>query len=120
MASDRFDPHALITESRLGILATIKSSGLPQLSPVTPYYDRDNGIIYVSMTDGRAKTANLRRDPRAALECTSSDGRAWATAEGHVTLTGPEQTLMVRRCRRLSTTTAAQRENIPTGTNIAR
>lgn len=89
MASDRFDPHALITESRLGILATIKSSGLPQLSPVTPYYDRDNGIIYVSMTDGRAKTANLRRDPRAALECTSSDGRAWATAEGHVTLTGP-------------------------------
>lgn len=57
--------------------------------PVTPYYDRDNGIIYVSMTDGRAKTANLRRDPRAALECTSSDGRAWATAEGHVTLTGP-------------------------------
>lgn len=36
MASDRFDPHALITESRLGILATIKSSGLPQLSPVTP------------------------------------------------------------------------------------
>lgn len=89
MAPDRFDPHALITESRLGILATIKSSGLPQLSPVTPYYDRDNGIIYVSMTDGRAKTANLRRDPRAALECTSSDGRAWATAEGHVTLTGP-------------------------------
>lgn len=89
MASDRFDPHALIAESRLGILATIKSSGLPQLSPVTPYYDRDNGIIYVSMTDGRAKTANLRRDPRAALECTSSDRRAWATAEGHVTLTGP-------------------------------
>ena len=41
------------------------------------------------MTDGRAKTANLRRDPRAAIEVTSSDGWAWATAEGPVTLTGP-------------------------------
>ena len=43
----------------------------------------------MSMTEGRAKTANLRRDPRAALEVTSSDGWAWATAEGPVTLTGP-------------------------------
>jgi PPOX class probable F420-dependent enzyme len=41
------------------------------------------------MTEGRAKTANLRRDPRAALEVTSSDGWAWATAEGAVILTGP-------------------------------
>ena len=71
------------------MLATIKSNGLPQLSPVTPYYDRDADVIYVSMTEGRAKTANLRRDPRAALEVTSSDGWAWATAEGAVTLTGP-------------------------------
>jgi PPOX class probable F420-dependent enzyme len=89
MAATQFDPHALLTESRLGVLATIKSNGLPQLSPVTPYYDRDAGVIYVSMTDGRAKTANLRRDPRAALEVTSTDGWAWATAEGTVTLTGP-------------------------------
>jgi PPOX class probable F420-dependent enzyme len=84
-----FDPHALLAESRLGVLATIKKNGLPQLSPITPYYDQAAGVIYVSMTDGRAKTANLRRDPRAALEVTSSDGWAWATAEGSVTLTGP-------------------------------
>lgn len=90
MATEQqFDPHALLAESRIGVLATIKSNGLPQLSPVTPIYDRDNGVIYVSMTDGRAKTVNLRRDPRAALEVTRSDGRAWATAEGNVTLTGP-------------------------------
>jgi PPOX class probable F420-dependent enzyme len=84
-----FDPHTLLADSRIGVLATIKSSGMPQLSPVTPYYDQDAGVIYVSMTEGRAKTANLRRDPRAALEVTSSDGWAWATAEGTVTLTGP-------------------------------
>ncbi|MEV5824049.1 PPOX class F420-dependent oxidoreductase [Spirillospora sp. NPDC052242] len=89
MTTTQFDPRALLAESRLGVLATIKSDGLPQLSPVMPYYDRDAGVLYVSMTEGRAKTVNLRRDPRAALEVTSPDGRAWATAEGPVTLTGP-------------------------------
>ncbi|WP_203721861.1 PPOX class F420-dependent oxidoreductase [Paractinoplanes abujensis] len=84
-----FDPRALLAESRLGVLATLKSSGLPQLSPVTPFYDRDAERIYVSVTDGRAKTANVRRDPRAALEVTSADGRSWATAEGTVELIGP-------------------------------
>lgn len=84
-----FDPHALLAESRLGVLATIKSDGRPQLSPVTPFYDREAGIVYVSVTDGRAKTKNLRRDARATLEVTSSNGRAWATAEGTAVLVGP-------------------------------
>jgi PPOX class probable F420-dependent enzyme len=84
-----FDAHALLAGARLGVLATIKADGRPQLSPVTPFYDRDAGVLYVSMTEGRAKTANLRRDPRAALEVTSGDGWSWATAEGPVTLTGP-------------------------------
>jgi PPOX class probable F420-dependent enzyme len=89
MTATAFNPHTVIAESRLGVLATIKSNGVPQLSPVTPFYDRAAGVIYVSMTEGRAKTANLRRDPRAALEVISPDGWAWATADGTVTLTGP-------------------------------
>jgi PPOX class probable F420-dependent enzyme len=89
MTTGRFDPYTLLADARLGVLATIKSDGRPQLSPVTPFYDRDAGVLYVSMTDGRAKTANLRRDPRAALEVTSQDGWSWATAEGTATLTGP-------------------------------
>ncbi|KJE23614.1 hypothetical protein FF36_02063 [Frankia torreyi] len=84
-----FDPRVLLAESRLGVLATIKADGRPQLSPVQPYFDREAEVLYVSMTEGRAKTANLRRDPRATLEVTSPDGRAWATAEGTATLTGP-------------------------------
>jgi PPOX class probable F420-dependent enzyme len=32
---------------------------------------------------------NLRRDPRAALEVTSADGWAWATADGTADLIGP-------------------------------
>ncbi len=89
MTDTAFNPHTLLAESALGVLATIKSDGRPQLSPVTSVYDEKNGVIYVSMTEGRAKTANLRRDPRAALEVTSADGWAWATAEGTATLTGP-------------------------------
>jgi PPOX class probable F420-dependent enzyme len=88
-ALTEFDPHALLAEARLGVLATLKADGRPQLSPVTPFYDREAGVLQVSMTEGRAKTANLRRDPRAALEVTSGDGWSWATAEGSVTLTGP-------------------------------
>jgi PPOX class probable F420-dependent enzyme len=84
-----FDLHELIAASRIGILATIKRDGRPQLSPVQPYYDRAAGIIYVSITAGRAKTANLRRDPRVSLQVTRPDGWAWATADGTATLTGP-------------------------------
>ena len=84
-----FDTHELLAASRLGILATIKRDGRPQLSPVQPHYDRAAGVIYVSMTEGRAKTANLRRDPRVSLAVTRADGWAWATAEGTATLTGP-------------------------------
>ena len=89
MTATPFDPHALLAASRLGVLATIKSDGRPQLSPVLPSYDRAAGVIRVSTTAATAKIANLRRDPRATLEVTSPDGGAWATAEGTATLTGP-------------------------------
>jgi PPOX class probable F420-dependent enzyme len=89
MTPTSFDPYALLAESRLGVLATIKADGRPQMSPVMPFYDRQAGVIYVSMRAGLAKTANLRRDARATLEVTRRDGRAWATAEGTATLTGP-------------------------------
>ncbi len=89
MADPPFDPHALLAASRLGVLATIKADGRPQLSPVMPYYDRPADVVYVSMRAGLAKTANLRRDARATLEVTRQDGLAWATAEGTATLIGP-------------------------------
>ncbi|MEU4537847.1 PPOX class F420-dependent oxidoreductase [Streptosporangium sp. NPDC023825] len=89
MTATSFDPRTLLAESRLGVLATIKPDGRPQLSPVMPFYDQEADVVYVSMTEGRAKTANLRRDPRATLEVTAPDGWSWATAEGTATLTGP-------------------------------
>jgi PPOX class probable F420-dependent enzyme len=89
MTDTLFDPRALLAHSQLGVLATIKADGRPQLSPVMPSYDRAAGVIQVSTTERTAKIANLRRDPRATLEVTSADGWAWATAEGTATLTGP-------------------------------
>lgn len=89
MTTESFDPRELLAHTKLGVLATIKANGLPQLSPVTPFYDRAKETINISATDGRAKTKNLRRDSRAALEVTSADGRSWATAEGSVSITGP-------------------------------
>ncbi|MDX3210185.1 PPOX class F420-dependent oxidoreductase [Streptomyces scabiei] len=89
MTATSFDPHALLAKSRLGVLATLKADGRPQLSPVMPSYDQEAGVIRISTTEATAKTANLRRDPRAALEVTSADGMSWATAEGTVRLVGP-------------------------------
>ncbi|BDD82631.1 PPOX class F420-dependent enzyme [Tsukamurella pulmonis] len=89
MAPTEFDPRALIAATRIGVLATLRASGMPQLSPVTAVYDAEGDRILVSMTAGRAKEANLRRDPRAAVEFTSPDGYTWATAEGTAELIGP-------------------------------
>ncbi len=84
-----FDPHELLATTRHGILATIKADGLPQLSPVWQYYDRERGEVLISTREGLVKTKNLRRDARAAIEVDAPGGRSWATAEGTVTLTGP-------------------------------
>ena len=48
-------------------LATIKKDGRPQLSVITYAYDAAEQVIRISITDDRAKTRNLRRDPRATL-----------------------------------------------------
>ncbi|MDF8263667.1 PPOX class F420-dependent oxidoreductase [Luteipulveratus flavus] len=71
----------LLASRGLGVLATIKRDGRPQLSNVTYVYDRERDLIRVSITDGRAKTANLRRDPRASLQAQSDDGWSYVVAE---------------------------------------
>ncbi|WP_433283077.1 PPOX class F420-dependent oxidoreductase [Micromonospora sp. CA-244673] len=77
----------LVASRRLGVLATLKRDGRPQLSTVVHSFDRDAGLIRISVTDGRAKTANLRRDPRASFHVSSEDGWAYAVAEARAELT---------------------------------
>lgn len=80
---------ALIGGNSLGVLATIKRDGRPQLSNVSYYFDPRALTIQVSITEPRAKTRNLRRDPRASIHVSSDDGWAYAVAEGDAVLTPP-------------------------------
>lgn len=70
-----------------GVLATIKRDGRPQLSTVAYAYDADARVVSVSVTDTRAKTRNLRRDPRASMHVTSANPYSYAVAEGVAELT---------------------------------
>ena len=80
---------AVIAGNSLGVLATIKRDGRPQLSNVSYHFDPRNLVIQVSITEPRAKTRNLRRDPRASIHVSSDDGWAYAVAEGNAVLTPP-------------------------------
>ncbi|MGC2652939.1 MAG: PPOX class F420-dependent oxidoreductase [Mycobacterium sp.] len=80
---------AVISGNSLGVLATIKRDGRPQLSNVSYYFDARNTAIQVSITEPRAKTRNLRRDPRASILVSSDDGWSYAVAEGTAELTPP-------------------------------
>lgn len=75
-----------------GTVLTIRSSGRPQASNVL--YAVLDDAIQVSLTDGRAKTANLRRDPRVGMHVSSPDFWRWVVMEGTAALspvtTGPD------------------------------
>ena len=62
---------AFVARHRRGVLVTLRANGRPQASNIM--YGLDGGIVRISVTDDRAKTANLRRDPRASLHVTSDD-----------------------------------------------
>ncbi|MGY4711170.1 PPOX class F420-dependent oxidoreductase [Mycolicibacterium sp. CBM1] len=94
MARQVFDDKllAVIAGNSLGVLATIKRDGRPQMSNVTYHFDPRTVVIQVSMTEPRAKTRNLRRDPRASILVSSDDGWSYAVAEGNAVLTPPAAT----------------------------
>ncbi|MFJ7150720.1 PPOX class F420-dependent oxidoreductase [Streptomyces sp. NPDC100445] len=77
----------LLSEGHGGVLVTLRRDGRPQLSNVTHTYYPDERIIRISVTEDRAKTRNLRRDPRASYHVTSADRWAYTVAEGTAELT---------------------------------
>ncbi|HKR69488.1 MAG TPA: PPOX class F420-dependent oxidoreductase [Streptosporangiaceae bacterium] len=64
------------------VLATRRSDGLPQLSPVTVGVD-GQGRVIISTRETAMKTKNLQRDPHASI-CVMNDGffGDWVQAEG--------------------------------------
>ncbi len=67
------------------VLITIRRDGRPQSSDVS--YRVVDGVIEISVTDGRAKTANLRRDPRAVVHITDPGAWSYLSFDGTVALT---------------------------------
>jgi PPOX class probable F420-dependent enzyme len=68
-----------------GVLTTQKRDGRPQLSNIT-YHLGDDGVIRISVAEGRAKTSNLRRDNRASLHVSKDDFWAYCVLECDVEL----------------------------------
>ncbi len=71
-----------------GIVTALKADGRPQLSNIT-YSLGEDSIIRVSVTESRAKTKNLRRDPRVSLYVGQEDFWAYCVIEGTAELTPP-------------------------------
>jgi PPOX class probable F420-dependent enzyme len=80
------DLAAILTGSNLGTLATIRRDGRPQLSNVNYHFDVDRALIRISLTEGRAKVANMRRDNRATLLVNAVGGWHFAVADATVEL----------------------------------
>jgi PPOX class probable F420-dependent enzyme len=85
----QFDPalESVLAAHSLGVLATIRRGGRPQLSTVLYHYDRESRTARFSLTADRAKVKNLQRDPRATLHVTGDSRWQWAAADGDARLT---------------------------------
>ena len=72
-----------IRQRNQGVLTTIRANGRPQLSNIL-YALGDDDVARISVTDSRAKTANLRRDPRASLYVLGDSFWQYVVLEGKV------------------------------------
>jgi PPOX class probable F420-dependent enzyme len=84
MIEDRFAD--LLSRRKQGVLVTLRRDGRPQLSNVSYAWYPAEQVIRISATDDRAKTRNLRRDPRASFHVTSDDFWSYAVVDGQAEL----------------------------------
>ena len=68
-------------------MITIRGDGRPQSSDVSYYVDGDS--LLVSVTDSRAKTKNLRRDPRCVFHITDPGAWSYVSFDGVAELMAP-------------------------------
>ena len=84
MIDERF--AGLVAAQRQGVLVTLRKDGWPQLSNVNYGWDAGQQTIAISTTDDRAKTANIRRDPRVSFHVTSDDFWSYVVVDGQAAL----------------------------------
>jgi PPOX class probable F420-dependent enzyme len=83
---DLTDALAFIRDRKQGVLTTIRANGRPQLSNIM-FVPGDEGMLRISVTDDRAKTRNLRRDPRASLYVPGDNFYQYVVIEAEAELT---------------------------------
>ena len=72
-------------ERKNGVLITVRADGRAQSSDIV--YARVGDECWISVTDDRAKTVNLRRDPRAVLHVTDPSVWGYVSIDGTAELT---------------------------------
>jgi PPOX class probable F420-dependent enzyme len=79
---DLDEARDVVRQQSRAVLATLRSDGTPQMSPVLVGVD-DAGNVLVSTRETALKVRNLRRDPRLWL-CVLPDGffGRWVQVEG--------------------------------------
>jgi PPOX class probable F420-dependent enzyme len=85
MALTLDEAFTFVTQHTRGVLVTLRGDGRPQLSNIL-YLTGTDRLVRISLTDSRAKTKNLRRDPRASLHVTREDFYAYVVLEGEIAL----------------------------------
>ncbi|HUZ76193.1 MAG TPA: PPOX class F420-dependent oxidoreductase [Chloroflexota bacterium] len=94
---DEEQARAYARRNHRGVLATIRKDGRPQLSSVAYLLD-DDGRVKISVTEDRAKTKNLRRDPRASLQCLDDENWfSYVVLEGTASFIAGEEALPALR-----------------------
>ena len=78
--------RSFVRKNHRGVLATRRSDGSPQLSPVSAGVD-DEGRVVISSRETAYKVRNLRRDPYASY-CGFQDGffGPWVQVDGTATI----------------------------------
>ena len=79
------EARAWVGRHSRAVIATIKRDGRPQLSHIVYTLD-DDGLIKISVTRDRAKTKNLKRDPRAKLSIVAENWSDYLVVEGTCTV----------------------------------
>ena len=74
------EQEQILNEERLGILATIRRDGSPQLTPINYVYT--NGRLLISTTRDRVKYRNILRNPQVSVCVLRPEGRPYVTVLG--------------------------------------
>ena len=76
---------AFLEGTNFGVVTTLRGDGSPQSTVV--WVERDGDTVGFNTAYGRAKPANLERDPRVSVLVTTPDFYHWIAVSGRVELT---------------------------------